>query len=610
MKSYPEEKRKILAERSINDVDDFVIFFEEIKGTDALSLQKMVTPPKGFPKNKKLKPKIRHFLFTQFISKLKGEREISDSNSVIWNQFGQIFRWWVKSQPEFFKIIEDFKNDADFDEKSNECVADPNSELDVRCFKVLLEANQNHQINQKTIRRFYQYGYFVEDKQIEDLINNALTQEEIEHNKRLSELPDKVDELLQTIADLESRISTVESANELKQELDKQITEASEVFEQNLQTLDKQITDTHKSFNTRISKIESSTTKMADLSKQVNSLKSQSSALKKLVNSLETKLQTTDSPRIAYQAVQIGKNAAALLKDRKKWKNEKSYLAEFGIPLWRLGITDSIDSSEVKAIHVVLKTFSAIEITDPRIIDAWKSACGNNLRITTIDVGMGWLDSQDWFPKLFSEICFGEQMRPMDLDVSIEEMINTGHFLWAIHLSNCDRSYPECYLPRFLNWLGERKNYVKVFLTRGLGKNRCKTSFETYNEVGQLPKPTKTMSIKPTSPPVSEFITDKSGWKQWCQPADEKLYQTEIQFLEKLQSEIENIPLTLLQDIRSYLLLSYQILEPDKALDWALYLRLYPWISGRNEIEDTLFSFIDQSNLELPRTTATLQDNL
>ena len=606
MKPYPEEKRKMLVERSINDVDDFVVFFEEIKGTDASSLQKMVTPPKGFRKNKKLKPKTRHFLFKRFISKLKA----SDPNSIVWHQFERIFEWWFKSQPELFKIIEDFKNDADFDEKSNECIVDPNSELDVRCFKVLLEANRSHQINQETIRRFYQYSYFVKDEKIEDLINNALTQKEIEHNKRLSELPDKVDELSQTIVNLESRVSTVESANELKQELDKQITDLSESFGADIQKLNQQIAEVSKSINRKISKIESSSIKTSELLKQVNPFKSQLSKLKKSVNTLENKLQTTESPRIAYQAVQVGKKAASLVKDRKKRKSEKSYLEQFGIPLWLLGITDPEDSSKAKAIHVALKAFSVMEITDPRIIDAWKTACGNNLHVTTIDVGMGWLDSKDWFPTLFSEICFGEKMRQMDIDVSIEEMINTGNFLWAIHLSNCDRSYPECYLPRFLKWLGERKNYVKVFLTRCLGENCCNTSFEVYNIAGQLPKPTKTQSIKPISLPVSESIVNKSGWEHWCQPAEEKLYQTEIQFLDRLQSKIENLPLTLLQDIQSYLLLSHQIFDPDKALDWALYLRLYPWLAGRNEIEDILFNLINQNDLEFPKTKAALQGNL
>ena len=610
IKPYPEEKREILAERSINNIDDFVTFFEEIKGTDALSLQKMLTPPKGFPKNKKLKSTTRHFLFKQFISRLKSEREVSDPNSVVWNQFGQIFRWWVKSQPELFKIIEDFKNDADFDGKSNECIVDPNSELDVKCFKVLLEANRDHQINQEKIRRFYQYGYFLEDRQIEDLIDKTLTEKEIDEKQWLAALPDKFEELSQTIANFESRVSAVESANELKQELDKRITNLSESFTENFQTLDQQITAVSESLKTKISKIESSSIKTSDLSQKINPLKSQLSGLKKSVNTIENKLQTTDAPRIAYQAVEIGKNAASLVKKKKKQRNEKDYLQEFRIPLWLLGIIDSIDSSEAKAIHVALKAFSVIEITDTRIIDAWKAACGNNLHITTLDVGMGWLDTQDWFPSYFSVKCFGEEMRLMDLDTSVGEMFNSGNQLWAIDMRNCDRSYPESYLPDFLRWIDKHRNYTKVFLTRCLGENCCNTSFEVYNEVGKLPKPTKMQSIEPVTLPVSEAIVDNSGWERWCQPANEKLYQTEIQLLDELQAEIENIPLSLIQDIKSYLLLSHQIFDPDKALDWALYLRLYPWLAGRNEIEDKLFDFIKQSGLELRRTTDALQDNL
>ena len=609
MKPYPEEKRKILAERSINDVDDFIIFFEEIKGTEASLLQKMVTPPKGFPKNKKLKSKTRHFLFNQFISRLKSKREVSDPNSIVWNQFGQIFSWWVKSQSDLFKILEDFKNEADFD-TSNKSIVEANSDLDLKCFEVLLEASRKLQINQETIQRFYQYGYFLEDKQIEDFINNALTQKEMEHKQRLVELPDNVEELSQTIADLESRVSAVESANELKQELDKRISELSESFEENLQKVNQQIAEISKSINKKISKIESNSIKTSELSKQVTPLKSQLSELKKSVNTLEDKLQTTESPRIAYQAVQIRKKAASLVKNREKQRNEKSYLEEFEIPLWLLGITEPQDSSKTKAIHVALKAFSVIEITDPRIIDAWKTACGNNLHVTTLDVGMGWLASQDLFPTYFSVKCFGEQMRQIDLDISVKEMFNTGNQLWAIDIRNCDRSYPESYLPDFLRWIDKHRNYAKVFLTRCLGENCCNISFEVYNEMGQLPKPTKPPSVKPISLPVSQAIVDKSGWEHWCQPADEKLYQREIQSLDKLQSKIKKIPLTLLQDIQSYLLLSYQIFDPDEAFDWALYLRLYPWLAGRNEIEDIMFNFINQSNLELPRTAAALQSNL
>ena len=607
MKQYPEEKRKNLSKR---DVDDFVQFFGEIKGESKLLLQQMLTPRKGFRKKKKLKQGTLNYIFNQFVSNLKRENEISNPNSDVWNKFGKIFVWWVNSKQELSKILTNIKNEEDFND-DNKCIVDPNSPLDVKCFHTLLDASLDHKIDQETILCFYEYGYFNEDKQIEDLIDKALPRKEIQRRQRIAELPGEFDELSQTIKDLNSRVSAVESANELKQELDRKIAELSEFFESNLQKLDHRISEINKSLDNKLPKIELNSKQLAELSQQVNSLNSQLSELKKSLNTLEDKRQTTESPRIAYQAVEIGENAASLVKNRKKQKNEKDYLQEFRIPLWLLGIIDPMDSSEAKAIHVALKAFSVIEIPDPRIIDAWKAACGNNLHITTLDVGMGWLDSQDWFPKFFSEICFGEQLRQMDLDVSVEEMINKGNILWAIHLNNCDRSYPECYLPRFLKWLGERKVFVKVFLTRCLSENCCKTSFEVYNEVGQLPKPTKMMSIKPTTLPDTDTIVDKSVWGKWCQSVDEKLYQTEFQFLDKLQSEIENIPLSLLQDIQSYLLLSHQTFDDSvKALDWALYLRLYPWLADRTEIEDTLYNLIKQSDFELPRTVDALQGNL
>ena len=606
IKKYPEEKRKILAEHSIKDTVDFVDFLEEIKGSDALSLQRMLTPPRGFPKNKKLKTETRHYLYKQFFSKLAGEKEISNPGSAVWNQFEQIFRWWVKSQSKLFKILENFKNDEDFEE--NDKPVEPNSDLDLKCFEILLEANHKHQINQEVIQRFYQFGYFLKDKQIEDLIENALTQEEIEHKQRIEELPEKVDELSETITALESRVSTVETATELKQELEKQITDLSKSFEDNIQKLNEQITIDSDALNEKISKIESSQTN--DLSNQINSFKSQFTELKKSFSKLEDKHKTTESPQIACQAIEIGKQAVSLVKDKKKQKNEKSYIEEFGIPLWRLDITDSMDSIEVKAIHVALKAFSVIEITDPRMIDAWKAACGNNLHITTLDVGMGWLASKDFFPTYFSVKCFGEELRQIDLDASVDEMFNTSNMLWAIDIRNCDRSYPESYLPDFLHWIDKHKAYTKVFLTRCLGENCCNTSFEIYNEVGQLPKPAKPESIKPKTVPIAKSIIHKSIWNKWCQVADEKLYHTQLLFLDKLQSEIENIPLSLLQDIKSYLLLSHQIFDPDIALDWALYLRLYPWLAGRTEIEDCLFTIINLSNMKLTRTTDALQGNL
>ena len=78
----------------------------------------------------------------------------------------------------------------------------PNSELDSQCFEVLLEASLNNQIDQETIRRFYEYGYFNQCEQIEDRINEARTREEIERRQRMEQLPDQVDGLRQEIEEL------------------------------------------------------------------------------------------------------------------------------------------------------------------------------------------------------------------------------------------------------------------------------------------------------------------------------------------------------------------------------------------------------------------------
>ena len=609
VKSYPVEKRRVLAKLVEHNNKKFLSFFDEIVGTERKQvLSKRVLPPfnKGGFRNLERRIKQQSRLLVQ---KLKREKEIENLSSRDWVAFEKVWVLWIQSKPELNEVLLEFDNKADFDENQN-CVKPPNSDLDLKCFEVLLEASRKLEINQETIRRFYQFGYFIEDKRIEDLIDKTLTQKEIDQKQWLAALPDKFEELSQTIVDFESRVSAIESANELKQELNAQLAELSESLAKSLQKLNRRISEVDKELNKGLTKTKSNSTQMGKLSKEVNSIKSRFSDLKKSVNSLENKRQTTESPRIAHQAVQIGKKASSLVKNRKRQKNEDDYLEEFGIPLWLLGITEPQDSSKTKAIHVALKAFSVIEITDPRIIDAWKTACGNNLHVTTLDVGMGWLDTQDWFPSYFSVKCFGEEMRLIDLDLSVGEMFNSGNQLWAIDIRNCDRSYPESYLPDFLRWIDKHRNYVKVFLTRCLGENCCNTSFEVYNKVGKLPKPTKMQSIEPVTLPVAEAIVDKSGWERWCQPADEKLYQTEIQLLDKLQPEIENIPLSLLQDIKSYLLLSHQIFDTDKALDWALYLRLYPWLAGRNEIEDKLFDFIKQSDLEFRRTTDALQGNL
>ena len=640
MKQYPEKKRQILAKHSVDDVDDFVKFLEEIKGKSAGSLQQMLTPSKGgYRKKGKLKREVRHSIFKQFITKLKAEKGISNLNSDVWKQFEKIFMLWVQSHPGLFEILEDFKNEEDFN-KDTEHITDSNSKLDIQCFKTLLEASHNNQIDQETIQRFYEYGYFLPSDEIESRIGRSRPRAEIERQQQLEGLPDQVNQLSKAIDLLKSRLSAIESTDETAQELNQRIAEAIEPLESQLSKaksrFDKTVNQLSKSINLRLSQVEESVesleTQLSDaefvnnirqeitqlgrcIQENVQSFRIRLDEMDRAIAEIETEReeqnQMTNAPQIAHQAMLIGERYDTQLRvENERYSDEKDYQSNFEFSLRRFGVIGSdgtIDVDEIAdAIHVALKAFPALEVADTRIIDVWQLMCGNHLHVTKIDVEMGWLGLQDWFPKLFSQECFEEQLRRMDLDSSIRKMLERGNMPWAIHFSNCDRSFPDIYLPRFIDWIGDfSENAIRVFLTRCSGMNRCETNQDVYERVARLPKPQGPEPIEARNLRPLDIVT-RSEWESWCclDSNANPLPEGYREFLNQLQSEIENIgvqiPMPLLRGIQNYLRLSHGILAASKALDWALTLRLLPWIGNYRELIDTVQNLIRRENRELP----------
>ena len=316
--------------------------------------------------------------------------------------------------------------------------------------------------------------------------------------------------------------------------------------------------------------------------------------------------RTTSAPRIAHQSVQIGESYAANLReDREHYQDEDDYLSDFAFGLRRFGVTSSDETAA--ANHLAMKAFSALEVADTRIIDVWQLMCDNHLHVTKIDVEMGWLGLQDWFPKLFSQECFGEQLRQMDLDISVRKMLQGGDMLWAIHLNNCDRSFPESYLPKFLDWIDDfSAGGVRVFLTRSLGINHCEMNQDVYDRVARLTKPQGLEPIEARNLLSSDLVVTQSEWESWCQQAANANLQHDGQltFLHQLRTKIGNmgsrIPTVVLREIQHYLQLSHGILAASKALDWALTFRLLPWIENRRELIEIVQNLINQQNSELP----------
>lgn len=181
-------------------------------------------------------------------------------------------------------------------------------------------------------------------------------------------------------------------------------------------------------------------------------------------------------------------------------------------------------------------------------------------------------------------------------------MLETGDLPWAIHMSNCDRSFPESYLPGFLDWINSlSEGSTKVFLTRCSGKNRCDKNEDIYEWVACLPKPQGPEPILAQKLKPSGVIVTKSQWESWCCPAH---HTSQLELLNQLQEASENagvqIPIIILREIQRFLGLSHGLLAPSRALDWALTLRLLPWIAYHREAIDAMQNLMDQENRELP----------
>ena len=627
-KPYPEEKRRHLIDRGN---DNFIAFLEQVEATkEGQRALKSLLPTrvKGFrPGHAPLKRTV-----PILIIELKREGELSNSSSLIWASFKNAWTAWVKSHDELNPILLESDNSADFDGQG-ECTALPNSELDIQCFKHLLDASENHLVDKETIERFYDYGYFLPSEEIEALIGQALPRTEIEQQRRIAVLPDLVSKISEDINSLNSRLSEIESTDKTAQKLNLRIAELTDSFES-------QLSDTKSTLTGRIDKLKQATnTRLSEVGDSVKPIKAQVTDVKFLKNieqeiaqldqrtqesvqshgnrfdALERKIaeirtereekrRMTNAPRIANQAVRIGERFSSQLRENTEHSlDEEDYLSDFEHCLRRFGIIGDTDSAEsAAAIHVALKTFPALETSDTRIIDIWRLVCDNHVHVTKISVEMGWIGLQDWFPRLFSQECFGEQLRRIDLDISIKMMLDTGDVPWAIHLNNCDRSFPESYLPGFLDWISDFSvGSIKVFLSRCSGKNHCETNEDICEWVARLPKPQGPEPIMARNLKPSGVLVTRSQWESWCCPTD---HTGQLEFLNQLQEEIENtgvqIPIVLLREIQRYIGLSRGVLAPSRALDWALTIRLLPWIAYHRELVDAMQILMNQEKRELP----------
>lgn len=152
-----------------------------------------------------------------------------------------------------------------------------------------------------------------------------------------------------------------------------------------------------------------------------------------------------------------------------------------------------------------------------------------------------------------------------------------------------------------------------MLLIRYSGTNRCETNEDFYERIARLPKPMSQEPIESRKLRPSRVPLTLSEWESWCRPDPDtdSEYKTHYDFLEELRLAIESrnvqIPMEILREVQHYTRLSHDIMAKTRAFDWALTLRLLPWIENRRGLVDAVLNLVNGNNQELSHFQKSLQ---
>lgn len=195
-KPYPPEKRRYLEERR----NDVVRFIRELPEHDAREVAGKLPPiRKGFRigQPSELQERLRRFA-------LNMQRWSDDE----WGLFQEIWLKWIRHQPNLRQIIDEYDNSEDF---KGETPVPPNSELDIGCFKRLVDASREWKIARETISKFYTYGYFVPDERLEELISAARSEAELRPVRDIEDIKGRLQAIDQVVAGLTSGMEEIQN---------------------------------------------------------------------------------------------------------------------------------------------------------------------------------------------------------------------------------------------------------------------------------------------------------------------------------------------------------------------------------------------------------------
>lgn len=198
-KDYPKEKVTWILQHKTDD--EFWQFFNEIAGPPKKKLIKLLPKVDGFRANsmegicRQLKNLLQYTVDSKELPRAQYSRTC----------FQEIWKTWIYSQPTLQQFLEKYDNEADFLEGQEP--PPPNTLLDIGCFNHLAETQQ---IPRLLVQRFYEFGYFKQDTEIESILQKF--PETIEPSSlavmglTLGDLPKLLQELHKRVSYLENRM--------------------------------------------------------------------------------------------------------------------------------------------------------------------------------------------------------------------------------------------------------------------------------------------------------------------------------------------------------------------------------------------------------------------
>ncbi|MEN8218825.1 MAG: hypothetical protein ABFS56_21115 [Pseudomonadota bacterium] len=198
-KPYPKEKLTLILNKSDEELRTF---FNQIQNHKHI-LNKVLPNVQGFRVENIEGVPIR------FRNLLREAKDTSSKNMKGQKRLQFIWDSWINSHSTLQEVLENYDNNADFPDGN---VIPPNTSLDIGCFTHLAEAN----LPKALIQRFYEFGYFQQDSNIEFIIKTIKEPSEQPNEIRETELT--LDKLPQVLNDLQVRVTQIEKNSTLRDE--------------------------------------------------------------------------------------------------------------------------------------------------------------------------------------------------------------------------------------------------------------------------------------------------------------------------------------------------------------------------------------------------------